>query len=1040
MSIVASDPFDTLVYQQSLVATPLEEGAAAGADNLDVAQRAIKIGEVVPIVFCKQENGAGGVLISPGATEARFENDGANAVSAYYHLVLSEGEIDSVEVRDVFQRSCRVGSFTQSYNRRAGAWPPGNFIADRFTVAETTGENLFVDSEFPATQDIDVTAQVYTLSFYGTGTITLSGASTAGPLVGTGDVPARVTLTFTPTAGTLTLTLTGSIVQPWFETGSFATGSLVTRPRPECPYYCGSGGSYRGMSTGSFINSAPEGDTRWNRQVHMFIRGGMHVPRLLQSGVGPSNNVADLMLWLLRKTGRTPEALIDLDAFETAAQFTKQNDFRFDGVLSQSSNLEDFIAAHARYFLLSKSKRGGKVGIRSLLPTTPAGELLTSPVRPVYVFNEDSIIPGSFQITYMPLNERKPFCALMLWRQQPEDDIGLIRTTEVRYEGTALEGPYEQHDLSGFVASENHAVKVGTYILATRRYRTHTLRIKALPAAFNATLSQGDIVQVVMRRQASSAAPGEHRYLYEVDRIGKTRTGEVSLDLIHFPVDRQGRSLVALEVEAARGSGVLLSTTKSGISCDVNDSTDTTVLPDDSLDPGDWDLPDDSVFEVVLEDNDFDNDFNFDTDGDDFTDGGDDLNDFVFDPPPTFDPDLDLDFGPLDQPDFDLDDDGIPNSDDPDDDNDGIPDGLDPDDDNDGIPDDLDPDDDNDGIPDGGDFNIDFGSELATGGGSDGGTGGDGDSGFVDGDGAGGVGGGSAGTGAGESGGGTPNQPEEEQPPGLLSVFFGEPSYSGLSVNVQVSLLGMPEVLTSGDVAFDPPWQIFLFMSNGLAPVFSSANFQVGSENDIYIIWSFPAEDGDQLVTIEGVSVVNTNVITPAEFDLTATLEYNATGAELIEKVNARVLRKIYTLQSVGPSDSVSFTTPSVPGANKLNGINIPINGRFTDDAELYTAVNSGTGVRTYVAAITGVVEWTINVQEEEFEGTDVFEPENRWKYMKVFLVLGNSVPGFAATVTAAYSSFPANNAEYESSAHLSGFAFTVDTASIEAFPGFLPG
>jgi hypothetical protein len=982
-SIIAADSFDTLVYQQSLVATPLVEGAATGIDNLDVAQRAVSIGEVVPIVFCRRnDQGVGGVLLSPGATEARFENDTANAVTASYHLVLSEGEIDNIEVRDVFQRSCRVGTFSQTYGRRAGDWTPGNFIVDRFTNAEATGVNLFANSALPVTQSVTVTAQAYTLSFYGTGTITLSGASTAGPLVGTGDVPDRVSLTFTPTAGSLTMTLSGEIVQPRLETGTAATGSITTLPRPECPYYCGSGGTYQAMSTASFVIGAPPDDTRWNRQVHMFIRGGMHVPRLLTSGNGPSNNVADLILWLLRKTSRTPEMLIDLDAFEDAARFTDKIGFWFNGVLNQSSNLEDFIAAHARYFLLSKSKKGGKMGLRPLLPTTAGDSLRTSPVQPVYVFNEDNIIPGSFEISYMPLNERKPFCALMLWRQQPEDDIGIIRTTEVRYANTALEGPYEQHDLSAFAASEDHAVKVGTYILATRRYRTHTLRIKALPAAFNATLSQGDIVQVIMQRQASSAAPGEHRYLYEVDRIGKTRQGEVSLDLVHFPVDRQGRSLVALEVAAARGSGVLLSTTRSGITCDINSSTDTTIPPDTSLDPVEWDLPDDTVFEVLLPDT----DFGFDSDGDGIIggDGGGDGGPGSAEPG-EFDPtDFDQDF------DF-------------------------------------------DGI-DGG--TIDFGDEVATGGseppeGSE--------EGFVDGDGAGGVGGGSAGTGAGENGGGTPNQPEEEQLPGLLSVFFGEPSYSGLSVNVQVSLLGMPEVLTSGEVAFDPPWQIFLFMSNGLVPVFSSANFQFGSENDIYIIWQFPAEDGDQLVTIEGVSVVNTNVITPAEFDLTATLEYNATGAQLFERGNLRTLRKTYTLRSVGPEDSVAFTTPVVPGANKPGGINIPVNGRFTDDAELYTAVDSGTGIRTYVAAITGVVQWTVNEQEEENEGTDIFNPVNYWKYLKVFLVLGNSVPGFAATVAAAHASFPANGAQYTSDEHLEDFEFTVDVASIEAFPGFLP-
>lgn len=70
--------------------------------------------------------------------------------------------------------------------------------------------NLLLNTDTLATQNVTVTAVSHVLSFTGTGTITLSGVSTAGPLVGTG-VNDRVSLTFTPTAGTLTLTVSGSV-------------------------------------------------------------------------------------------------------------------------------------------------------------------------------------------------------------------------------------------------------------------------------------------------------------------------------------------------------------------------------------------------------------------------------------------------------------------------------------------------------------------------------------------------------------------------------------------------------------------------------------------------------------------------------------------------------------------------------------------------------------------------------------------------------------------------------------------------------------
>lgn len=87
--------------------------------------------------------------------------------------------------------------------------------------------NVLLDGTSLSTQSVTVTAADHTLSFYGTGTVTLSGVSTAGPLVGTG-ANNRVSLTFTPTAGTLTLTVSGSVKFANLELGSIATSPIIT--------------------------------------------------------------------------------------------------------------------------------------------------------------------------------------------------------------------------------------------------------------------------------------------------------------------------------------------------------------------------------------------------------------------------------------------------------------------------------------------------------------------------------------------------------------------------------------------------------------------------------------------------------------------------------------------------------------------------------------------------------------------------------------------------------------------------------------------
>ena len=100
-------------------------------------------------------------------------------------------------------------------------------LAAQGLLIEEQRANLVLQSAALSTQNVTVTAVAHTLSFYGTGTIVLSGATT-NTLIGTGAFPTRSTLTFTPTAGTLTLTVTGTVQYGQLEIGSFATSYIPT--------------------------------------------------------------------------------------------------------------------------------------------------------------------------------------------------------------------------------------------------------------------------------------------------------------------------------------------------------------------------------------------------------------------------------------------------------------------------------------------------------------------------------------------------------------------------------------------------------------------------------------------------------------------------------------------------------------------------------------------------------------------------------------------------------------------------------------------
>ena len=491
MSIEVRDPLALLPYQSGMVVSPLEEGAASGSSRLDTEQRAVQIGDVVPIVFGRRITvggiDIGGVFVSPGATEGRYANNGTtNELTVNLELVLSEGELPALELRDVFQRACRVGTWVQTYDRRAGTFTPGNLIT------------AVAGKEF------------------------------------------------------------------W-----------------NCPYYCGTSGTYDNMTTLAYQNTHADGDQTWSRQVHCFVREGMQVTRIIDDTYGPSNNLIDLALYLIRQSSRFPETMLDLVQFEAAANFTNTNGFFYNGIIDYSTNLEDWLQRMAKGFMLRISDKNGKKGFRPALPVNNDHTINTSAIVWEFDFTEEHLLPGGFEIEYIPLADRQPIRAEMLWRQQPDDDIGIIRTAIVGFDGEAVDGPFEQYDLSEFCTSENHAVKIGAFYVARRKYITHTLRIRVKPDAYNTTLELGDIVHVLLRRETDVDQVSHHNYLYEVERINKTISGVVELDLIHFPIDDQGRSIVALAVAAATGSGYVLATGRTDFDCDDSGRrTDDTPLSD----------------------------------------------------------------------------------------------------------------------------------------------------------------------------------------------------------------------------------------------------------------------------------------------------------------------------------------------------------------------------------------------------------------------------------------------------------------------------
>jgi len=557
MTLDFTEPLFLLSAQTGLSVAELQAQAAEGNPDVAGPQAVLKTGEPIPIVFCRRRAissvQTGGAMVAPKMSEGSFSNDQnikkIKANGAWYSvavdeelyvkllLVVSDGQIGSIQVRDIFYGNCRRGTYNQAYSARAGNWSPGNTIDNYIDHhVEPDSGGFYVLPNSPTLNEwYKINNSLY-------GRITSSAA--------------------------------GAFVE-YFK----------TYIEHKMPTFCGTSGSYSELTTLSFEIILP-GSTDWNKQISAFIRDGLQVTRIVDSTSGSSDNFADLAKYLMLQSGRLPSDLIDDASLAIAANFTHTNNFLFNGVLTQSQNLSDWLQKTSYNFLLRLTNTNGKFGLRPRLPYNTNYTIKTTAITPEFTFTEDHVLSDGFEIDYVSLEDREPVCIVAQWRQQPEADFGLVRTINVRYQGEAASGPFVSMDLSGYCVTENHAIKAATYKLATRKHVTHHLRLKVRERSYNSSLEVGDVVRVRLQRETSEGEIEYHDKVYEIARIEKTFGSLIKYDLTHFPIDSQGRSIVAQAVNSAVGAGNVINVGRSTHDCDTNSATSTAVAGTTTSSPG----------------------------------------------------------------------------------------------------------------------------------------------------------------------------------------------------------------------------------------------------------------------------------------------------------------------------------------------------------------------------------------------------------------------------------------------------------------------
>lgn len=557
--------------------------------NATAEQRIAAIGTSIPLVFTRQTStGIGGVWVTPPAVRFGAEKNYVDGDYFQIGLIISDGEISAINENDVWKGAIRVNTLSEYGVANAyGSLPTEGFdysLTGEVILTEIQSFSRPFSFPFGHTNNsfsydiVDCTyvnfslhirsgpgyeSELYTSAYeirannvLIDGTYTFSDPNAEiggwGPSEYSFDEP----VVFTVRAFTRDPNKWPEIVHPNFFTLDYDVAVTVSTIDPEndavndLPVFAGSGGTFSGMSTlavkGRYALNAES--NAYKQQIRCFVRNGVIVNHVI-GGSGSSCSFPDLTYHLLTNTGKVSTHLIDLPSLQTAEYFNSKYQLFFNGVLANNVNLRDYLSRVAPMFMLRFVQFSGKFGMKPVLPLDSDFNITTEPLAPKYAFNSSNLVAETYLKSYVDAGQRKEFCALMVYRSQTDSLYGTPKIVEVRYENTAIDGPFEQYDLQEFCTTEEHAALIGKYILASRKLITHTVSFSTTELI--ADLIPTDIISIQWEYESSVAAGQSGTTFYQVDTATKNADGTFSVTATHFPTTATGASQVALDMFTA---------------------------------------------------------------------------------------------------------------------------------------------------------------------------------------------------------------------------------------------------------------------------------------------------------------------------------------------------------------------------------------------------------------------------------------------------------------------------------------------------------
>ena len=243
-------------------------------------------------------------------------------------------------------------------------------------------------------------------------------------------------------------------------------------------------------------------------QPRAWIADGVRVNRLIDGAYGPSNNLTDLIVYLLTSTEAglgeyvSPE-LIDMDQMRKTAQFLETNRLYFDGVIEDRINLRSWLTEIAPMFLCNFAIRDGQFSLIPAVPTDDAGNILGVKVPIAAMFTEGNIIEDSFNLEYLDTDQRQPIQAVAQFRRGYKNQLFREHTRLVRFKGDS-DAAIETFDMLQYCTRQGQASIALRHLLAVRKYTDHVVTFRTTPEQIS--LAPGDYIKLFTQASPYSSA------------------------------------------------------------------------------------------------------------------------------------------------------------------------------------------------------------------------------------------------------------------------------------------------------------------------------------------------------------------------------------------------------------------------------------------------------------------------------------------------------------------------------------------------------